>query len=271
MSDTNREKKEQQLINQLRDVLSDYLNKYVLMPSMETVGTDIKGQARLAELLFLTNAAVSLVQKEGLEFDKEYLKSLPQEVVRDRIETLNNILEVDGNGELDEKDITNFFSEASSKQFLLPYLKREINWIAISILASSYISSLVLMRALFILLMCIATRDPEKHGMGNGIDEIHFLGAEEKTKLKKLWRRLNGWSHPYGKWTKEVCPIFVSLKPQYHPIHYEMCLRELTEIVDFFLTISISKYEIDSGKVQQLRTEGNVNLLALPMFVSRVS
>lgn len=126
------------------------------------------------------------------------------------------------------------------------------------------------MRAVFILLICIATKHPEGNGMGNRIDKIEFLVDEEKKSLKKLWRRLNGWSHPYGKWAKEICPIFVAHKPLYHSKIFDTCLRELTELVDFFLTITTSKYEVSTESLQHLKAELNESLSEFKLLASRI-
>ena len=270
MTPTGDNNDEQILMLQLREVVTEFLSTNVLKPSIDTVETSILTQSRLANLVFIMNQIVDLIQNEGLSFDKEYLKSLPLKKIEERIEALNDLLEEGESEEFYGDDFIKLFDESSSKIFLTSYLRKEINWISVSILSASYLSVLVLMRAVFMLLICMATRAPEEMGMSNRIDKISFLSTDEQKRVKKLWRRLNGWAHPYGKWAKEICPIFIEQKSIYHPRLAELCLNEINNIIDLFLTIAVTKYELDVKKIERLIVEKDIEISDLQSFSIRI-
>lgn len=267
------DKKHEDLIDQLRSVISKYLDDNVKKPSLETVEKDFDAQDHLASLLGLINNIVVIVNKEGLAFDKDFLKTLPKEELEKRIEALNSFIasqdterQID---DFDEKEALEYLEKGSSKKYLMPYLTREINWIVISILSASYVSSLILMRSVFELTIGITTR--LSGSMSEKIDSITFFGEGEKKNIKKLWYRLCAWGHPYGKWLKEVCPIYTSHQPIYHPKLCTLCVNELTNIIDLFLVVVMFKYEIDPSKVQEELKKLGADIFTFELLRIRIS
>jgi len=108
--------------------------------------------------------------------------------------------------------------------------------------ATDYIGSIILLRGVFELLVGISTE--RKGGMRERINSISFLKYNERGKVYKLWRELSAWSHPYGKWIKNICPLFYSVGKNYHPDLLNQCLGYSDSILDFMLTITIEHFEL---------------------------
>ncbi len=253
------------LMNHLKEVVSSYINDNVTKPSLETVEKDLHTQAGLVSLLILVREVTRLVQVKGIDIDKEFLTALPPDEIEKRIEVLGKFLESDEtappSGEDEHKIAHDYLTSDNSQKYLLAYFEREINWIIISILSASYISSFVLMRAAFELLIGVATRKTGK--MKERLNSIKFLKNEEMDSLLKLWYHLCGWGHPYGRWVNEVCPVYVSHKPQYHPKLCATCFKTLQKIIDLFIVVSIEKYEIP---IQEFISEISNHCISLENF-----
>ena len=110
--------------------------------------------------------------------------------------------------------------------------------------ATDYLSSIILMRSLFELLIGISTK--VNGGMKKRIDSIDFLSSEEKEFLKKYWDNLCKWSHPYGKWLKEVCPIAYGADRSYQPRMFKQCLAYSDNLLDFMLTVIVEILHLSS-------------------------
>lgn len=267
------DKENEDVMNLLRNIISDYLDDYVKKPTFETIEKDIVGQDHLASLLLLTKEIVNIVNKEGPILDKDHFKSLSKEERTKRKEMVERFLEAlnseNSIEDIDDKGALDLLKNARSKKYLMPYFTREINWIIISILSTSYVSALILMRAVFELTIGIATR--LSGSMNDKIDSITYFEEEEKKNIKKQWRRLCAWGHPYGKWLKEVCPIFTSHKPLYHPQLFALCVKELTNLIDLFLVTAMFKYQIKSSRVQEKLKKLGVDLSTFALLRERIS
>lgn len=262
----------QQLRLHLHDLISSYLDDQVTRPSLETIDKDFFAQDRLADLLIVVSLLVELAYKEGIEFDKDYLQGLSKEEIKKRIDILGNFVEkYESQGEVGidpTEDAFQYLFEDSSRKYLLLYLKREINWIVVSILSASYVSSLVLMRSVYELIIGIASKSTGS--MGDRIDSITFLNSEEKSGLKKLWYRLCAWGHPYRKWIKEICPIYAGHKPLYHTGLCELCLQELVETIDLFCAVVVAKYEIKPAQLLAKTQELKIDLQDFKLLEAQI-
>jgi len=87
--------------------------------------------------------------------------------------------------------------------------------------------------------------------MSTRIESIKYLVSEEHKHLKDAWNNLNAWAHPYGKWEKEICPIYYSSQPLYHPQIYKECYYFLTVLVDLFLTIAVERFQIAPAEITE--------------------
>jgi len=181
-----------------------------------------------------------LIIEKGSEFDDEAIKKLPDQIRKRQIELLRKTIET---GEF-SNELIEHYKIVESRQCLTIYGASLGRWIIVSIFATSYISAFILERGYFELIMRIATK--EKGSMSKRISSISFLTEDEKKDIKALWENLCSWAHPHMKWVKEICPIFESYIPQYHyhKLLFEKCIDSLERLVDFFLIISLKKYEI---------------------------
>jgi len=206
----------------------------------------------------------------GSDFDMEHLNNLSTDELDQRIDTMQQFFNVDN---LDEtgvtQDVHNYIMSADSQKYLLAYVSREVNWIIVSIMSASYISSLILMRSLFELLVNVATRT--KGNMKDRIHSILFLQEDEHKKILKLWYRLCGWSHPHGRWVKEVCPVYATHAPSFHKRLCEHCLDELCCLVDIYAVIALCKYEISIDPSSQPMQDPSAILNGLGMLEKRIA
>lgn len=257
---------EEFLLDKLRSVVHGYLNDRVSKPAMETVTQNVVGQARIANLGMLTRIMIGDAYSHGIDYDKDFLSSLPTEQVEARLKVLRAFVGSadDANPpELDVvRDAAQYLASDNSRKFLLAYLQRELAWIVVSVLSASYVSALVLMRSVFQLIVGLAT--VTTGGMRARIADVICLDAVERKRVAKLWRRLCAWSHPYGRWVKEVCPGYSGQSPMYHPRLFALCLDEMTELVDFFAAVVVSKYDLDRKRILAELGKDHVDLAGLP-------
>jgi len=269
----NSSNKTNETTEDLCSVVSSYLDLYVSAPALETVQKNIKGQAQIASLGAMLSIVADHIYAHGIDYNKQYLADLPKEEIEARIKSFGQFIELQENNTEKTADITrstmDYINNDSSRKYLLNYLMREINWITISLLSGSYISALILMRSTFELTVGIATR--ETGGMTDRIYSIPYLKDNEKKIIKDHWFRLCAWGHPFGKWQKEVCPIFVSHKPSYHPILFSLCLDEFVQLLDFFLVVAVVKYELGIADLKREFSESHIDLSGLNLFCHRAA
>lgn len=247
-------------LRELREVIEGYLDNNVKAPAFETIEKDFYAQDKLANILILLSRTVDCIQREGLDFDKDYLKQLPMPEIQERKEILEKFIQT---GHLSEK-AKGILESGSSRKYLLAYLVRELNWVTISILCASYLSAHIIMRSVYELLIGIATK--KNGGMGERIGGISFLSPEERKEVHKLWRGLSAWAHPYGKWVKEVCPIFISHKPMYHSRLCRQSLEKLEKLIDLVLVIAIEKFEVNKEDILSKARKFRIDMSSLVLF-----
>lgn len=235
----------EKLRSKLKGFISDYLKEYVLQPALELTDDPLR-EVRLSRCNSLNSKIAKQVLETGTEYDKESLRTLPSNEIEERINTLKQAIETEASENEIDAAISYLISD-SSRKYLFSYLERQLNWVIVEIYSASYISSLIQMRAIFELIIGIVTRTTG--GMGDRIDSISFLKTSEKTIIKKSWGRLCAWGHPYGQWIKEVCPIYVSMKPMHHPQLFDICINELEGIIDFLCVVAIEKFDVDCEAV----------------------
>lgn len=247
-------RKKEKSINELKKVVQSYLDDYVNTPALEMVEKEIILQDKLANQLLINLVFKDLVEKKGIAFDKNELSNLPKNRIKNFIEELEKFIK---QGFVSDS-LKSYWQLSRINKYLLYYLDKEINWVAVSILSASYISAFIIMRSILELLIAIATKKTGR--MNERINNIAFLLPEEKKKTKKLWGELCGWTHPYSKWLKEICPIFISHKPIYHPKLLEKCLEKLELIADLFMVIVIEKFEISMTDVLAAIKQHNLDI-----------
>ena len=249
MSETN---ESEELLRRLRAVVTTYIENRVSKPSIETVTKDLIGQARVANLTVLIRAVFEEARTHGVDYDKDFLSSLGPEEVEARIRVLGEFAESNDTSDPRHREMAqsaaHYLASDSSRKYLLEYVEREINWIVVSTLSASYVSALILMRSVLELLVGIATRTTGR--MRDRVNSIACFDGAEKNRLNRLWDRLCAWSHPYGKWIKEVCPGYSGHAPIYHPRLFGRCIDELTELADLLAAVVAAKYELDPVRLR---------------------
>lgn len=268
-----REKNETQLLtNKLKKAIATYLDSRVKKPALQTVDKELSVQEHIVTVLLFFKVSEELILDHGEDLYLDNLSNSPKEELENLITTLTPYIDDPGEKTYSKK-VDTIISNQINKKHLLAYLIREIHWIAVSILSASYLSSLILIRSIFELLVGIATN--RKGSMSERIESINYLSEDEHKLIKKAWNKLNAWAHPYGKWEKNVCPVFYSHEPMYHPTHYKECISSLTMLTDLFLTIATDKFKISpleikfcvekTGLIIAVNTQGD-----LPMFLNRI-
>jgi len=259
--------KEEKRREELRELVTGFLDNNVKTPALETVDQDFSAQNRLITLMLLVNKLNDLVYKHGSVIDSEYALHLSETEFSRKLAVIGEVVESEDFSDLKERinieEAKAIFSELSSKKYLLTYLSRELKWITISILSASYVSSLILMRATFILILGIASKDSK-------IKSISFIHESEKDAIGKLWYRLCAWCHPYGKWVKEICPIYSAHEPVYHKALCNMCIEELEKIVDFYVIVALAKYEIKIAMFVAMLKKYQLDITGLDLIKKRV-
>lgn len=252
---------------ELQNVIEAHLSRYVKAPAFETIEKDLYAQDKIADFLILLKVTTDCIKKDGLDFDKNQLQELPQDEIEKRITVLEEYIQTGGC----TQETREFLKSNDSKKHLNAYLNNGLNWIVISILSASYISANIIMRSIFELLVAIATNGIDgNNSMSFRLKSIPFLTLEERKKLSKLWGKLNSWAHPFTKWEKEVCPIFVSYNPMYHP---ELCKQSLDlfeKLIDFFIIIGIGKFEINRNDILDEIQKYQIDISNLTLFQNRL-
>jgi hypothetical protein len=156
----------------------------------------------------------------------------------------------------EESDVVNgLFDILLIDKVFIPYLFREINWILISLLSSSYISVHILIRCVFESIIKFLTKN-KNAGMSDRIDGISVLTNENKKFLKKYWNRLNSWAHPYEHWIKKICPVYVSHTPVYHKELFNDCLNDLHILFELLIIMSIKIFNVSEKVFKKDNIEG---------------
>jgi len=247
----------------LQKVIEGYLDRNVKIPTFQTIEKDFTAQDKLADILLISLVMIEYIQKQGLDFDKDYLEQLPKQEIGEHKEVIEKFVQT---GHLSQEAIE-ILQSASSRKYLLGYLFRELNWVAISILSASYLSAHIIMRSVFELLIVITTR--KTGSMNKRINSISFLSLQEREEIENLWKDLCGWVHPFSKWVEEMCPIFVSHGPIYHPVLCKKCLEELEELVDLLLVVGLRKFKISSKDISTKIKAHRIDTANLTLFQSR--
>jgi len=251
----------------LQNVIKGYLNQRVMDPTFETIEKDFNAIDRLGSVLIILTVSSDAINRKGSKFDEEHAKNMSYERFMDITSTLTNIASSNCEQikENELKELRGITWDLCSRRCLLNYLSRELQWVTVSILSASYISSIVLLRSVFELLIGIATR--QTGSMTSRIRSIWFLSKNDKKRLSKLWEELCGWAHPYGNWVKNTCSVFMGYKPMYHQILCENCVGKLEQITDFLLVVTTKKFKIGKKDIREELAKHKVCLSRYPLFM----
>jgi hypothetical protein len=227
-----------QLIEKLKDVVRLYLNATVLSPSLETVQKNILGQAQLVSLDNCIQSFPKIIMENGCDIDKEHLSSLPIEEIKKRLIAFNKVIE---SNEFNEEAIA-YLAKDRSRLMLFGYVCLLSRWTVVTILSASYLCANIMLRSMFEL--CVGLATIKTGGMGDRIDAISFFDISQKAYLKNIWKELNGWAHPYGKWLKTICPTYQSLGSLYHEKLFNDCVERYVKVIDMLIVTFLVQHEI---------------------------
>jgi hypothetical protein len=160
------------------------------------------------------------------------------------------------------------------KTLFLGYLRKIYESAIFLIGATDYLGGIILLRSIFELLIGISTI--ENVGMRGKIDSINYLESNEKDGLYILWNELSAWAHPYGKWTKNICPILYGCNQNYHQGMFKRCLGYSDQVLDLLLVITIEHFKLSSQKYINRAKEISetftiTEISRLPMFEKRMT
>lgn len=251
-------------------LLAVFLKANTTLPATKMITEHESISYDLENLLVTVDISQILLNNIGY---KPNLKQLPkiQNNEAKRIETI--IKTIESGNKLDVNDIEfikKLKSKTCSKSCLLAYLYKEIYWVIITILCSSYISSFILMRSITELLINISTsQDDGGIGIYKKINGIPFFDEKEKKSIKKLWDQLCSWSHPYNKWIKNICFTYISHYPSIvHPSIASNCIKTMHQILDIYLVICKEQFKMDISVFSE--NEGPINISDYPLFKKRI-
>ena len=227
------------LKKQIRKNVENVLKREFVTPFIDSVQNDPITSLKLTNAFILLRVSEQLI----VEFDKKQ----------------------DGTGKQIEA--------VREKTIFLGYLGKVYQSAVLLVGATDYLGAMILLRSVLELLIGIATT---KNGsMGDRISSISFLDSNEKDDLKKLWNELSAWSHPYGKWIKNICPKFYSSGRNHDQGLFSQCLGYSDQILDLMLTITLDYFmlihENYFEKCREISTNPEIlTLLKLPMFERRL-
>jgi hypothetical protein len=161
------------------------------------------------------------------------------------------------------------------KTLFLGYLGKIYKSALLLIGATDYLGGIILLRSIFELLIGIATTENSSI-MRAKIFSINYLESNEKDNLQTLWNELSAWAHPYGKWTKNICPILYGCGQNYHQETFRQCLSYSDQVLDLLLVITIDHFKLNPenyiDKYREIsETSTIVEFSRLPMFEKRLT
>lgn len=199
-------------ISEIIGAIDKYIDEKIVSPFLNTITQDFTVSIRLTQTLFLSR--------------------LSEEVLLQQRDASRSV----------QSNDTSLSREKLQRGLYLGYLVKIMSNSLVLLGSTDYIGSLILLRSVFELLIGIATE--VTGGMKARIWSISFLSELEKKNLYDTWNKLNPWAHPYGKWKKEICPVFYGWGRHYHPKLFETCIGYMENVLDFMLAITIDCFDV---------------------------
>lgn len=254
----------EQKVIELKSLIDDWLKIHTLHPAMKSIDENAFVAYRLGVVLTALKVSERLVGGIGYQFN-------PEQSLRTSENDIGRLKAIVKDKKCSQCEIDFFgklVSTTCSKKCLMPYIQRQMDWVIVSIYSASYLSSMILLRSIFEILVNLSTTVSEK--MGDKIDNMRFIQHEERKKIKKIWKELCGWSHPFKRWLSEMCPIYVAHGPVYHQKHFEKCVDLLEKITDLYLIVCCGHFGMDVSLFADAAIEHHIDLSNFPLFESRI-
>jgi len=236
MTDNN--ELDNKLFQRIRANLSFYADK----PIKELIESDSLNSVKISSLFLITRDLINdiLIRKSLIEVERSE-QIINQENKQRYLDSLNDFMKT---GKLN-KDVIELRKTIEYEKNALPFIFKEVNWILISILSSSYASAKILNRSLFEMVIQFMTTKPNS-GMGDMIDGIKIITIERKKILKTKWKELNKWAHPFGHWLKEICPVYWFNYANYNEFLCSNCINDISLIIELIILISYKTFYINN-------------------------
>lgn len=254
-------------LKKTKEKVKEYVLKYVESQTSNPVVVSFDENPdiaiKLGNLLAAFYACIEAVGNFKYDFSFESSSSISENDIR-RLEILTK---KDCLSEDDKLFLGKLIPKSCSKTCLIPYISNLMNWIVISILSAQYLSSMILMRS--ILEITINLLSNKRGGMGTKIDNISIFNNNQKDNIKKTWKSLCSWGHPYKRWIKNICPIYMAHSPLYHPEHFKASVNFLVKIMDLSLVVCKEHFKMNIQELRKRVETLSIDLSDFRLFISR--
>jgi len=216
-----------------KQLISTFIEQHTLAPAMQSIDKNIDVAIRLGDY-----AAIITYFSKKIRIDYDCKDSDIK-----KIKMLESLQFTTKSLESDSKALATFMDSTCTKKCLFPFIRDQLDWICICILSANYLSARILMRSALELLINISSNI--NGSMKEKIESIKYYNECEKKEIGELWDTLCAWCHPYGKWIKNICPIYIANSPIYHPQHFEDCIQLFEKLVDVFIILALEHFRFD--------------------------
>ena len=227
-------------------LVQNYLKNYINNPIENFIEKEPIDFLKISTQVLLLNLIYENITNSDEIIDKSKMIYLEYSKKEEYIKELKEYLV----GNKESKTVNDLFDLLLIDKDYIPYLFRELNWILISLLSSSYIGVHILIRCVFESIIKFLTKD-KNVGMADKIDGITILTTDNKKYLKKYWHRLNSWAHPYEHWIKKICPVYIKHTPIFHKELFNDCLNDLHILFELLIIMSIKIFNVSENEYKK--------------------
>ena len=232
-------------------LVQDYLKNYINIPIENFIEKDPIDFLKISTQVLLLNLIYENIINSDEIIDKSKMMYLEYSKKEEYINELKKFLV----SSKETETVNGFFDLLLIDKVFIPYLFRELNWILISLISSSYISVHILIRCVFESIIKFLTKD-KNVGMADKIDGITILTSGNKKFLKKYWNRLNSWAHPYEHWIKKICPVYIKHTPIFHKELFSDCINDLHILFELLILMSIKIFNVSEDDYKKYIIKG---------------
>ncbi len=247
----------------VKEYVLEYIDSQTSKPVVISFDENPDIAIKIGNLLVAFNACIKSISNCQYDFSSRTSSSISQnDINRLEILTKKHCFSED-----DKLFFGKLVSKSCSKPCLIPYISEQINWIVVSILSAHYLSSIILMRSIFELTIDLLASTGS--GMSTKINSISFFDNNNKKDIKKTWRSLCSWSHPYEKWLNNMCSTYMAHSPLYHPEHFKTSIEFLEKVMDIFLVVCKEHFTMNIQELRKKVEELSIDLSYFRLFISR--
>jgi hypothetical protein len=250
-------------LNKVKEYVRAYVENQTSKPVLVSIDENPDVAIKLGNLLVAFTACIGAIGNCQYDFSLRNSSSISQ----NDISRLEILTKKECFSEDDKVFLGHLIPKSCSKACLVPYISKQMNWIVVSILSAHYLSSIILMRS--ILELTIALLANEKGGLSKKINSISVFDDNQKSDIKKTWDSLCSWSHPYNKWLKNMCPIYMAHPPLYHPEHFKTSIEFLEKVIDIFLVVCKEHFKMNIKELRKRVETLSIDLSDFRLFISR--